>query len=127
MSEEKEEKKGEKETVTHKPKTDEELKQLAKDIWSGQVFTSNHLREADLKPESRMMHMVFVPLALAGQEAIDHLKEIHAALFYEYISEAGPRSINGYPMFFSMQVLTKEELDRLVPLINKVEEAMNSV
>ncbi len=31
----------------------------------------------------------------------------------EHISKAGPRSINGYPIFFSMAVINKEDWDRI--------------
>ncbi len=69
------------------PHTDQELKELAIDIFEGKVFTDRHIPEE----EERGLLMVFMPLALgAGKDwTEDDYKSI--GMFYEYMDQAGPR------------------------------------
>ncbi len=88
------------------------LRQLALDIVEGKVFTTNwHMpKEAlDLVPQ------VFMPILF--MTAAQKRKVGRLGLLYEYIDKAGPWSINGYPIFFSMRVLNRRDLRRLVPLV----------
>lgn len=90
-------------------KTKEELKQLAIDIVEGKVFgTWNIENPSD-------MAMVFMVSIFMKKK--DFPKD--AVHFYEYMSEAGPRGVNGMPCFFSARVLNKKEAEILQPLINK--------
>lgn len=84
-------------------KTDEELRQIAVDIYDGKIFTSQHLSES----EQNLMPMVFMPLALMDRETFKSLSEV--GMVYEYLDKAGPRSVNGCPSFFSMHTLTSDE------------------
>lgn len=97
-------------------KTKEELKKLAIDIVEGRVFGTWNLSED--APTS----MVFMTLAFMGQEQLDSMKERDVVHIYEHISEAGPRSVNGMPMFMSHKELTRQEADELNPLIQRLEE-----
>lgn len=85
-------------------RTEEEMTQIAKDIWSGKIFTSSHITEKSI------IYQVFQSLIFLSPEAIDDLKARDVQLFFEYLSEAGPRAINGYPIFLSCSFLTGEEL-----------------
>jgi hypothetical protein len=96
----------------------EDLKQLAKDIWAGTVFTDRHIQDFNIVP------MVFMPLALG---AIGDLSEEDAkdvGMIYEYLSEAGPRSINGYPMFTSCRLLNKDDTKKVWSLYEEVKKMM---
>jgi len=102
--------------------TNEELKRLAEDICENRVFTDRHINEKD----AELTPMIFMPLGLGALSTIDldnvqvkkKRKEIdEMAMIYEYISEAGPRGINGYPCFFSMKVLTKSDWPKFVEYI----------
>lgn len=86
-------------------KTDEELKKLALDLWRGDIYSDRHLADPQELP------MVFMPLAMMDKEQIGELQKLKPMFIYEYMSEAGPRSINGRPRFFSFQHLNKEEND----------------
>lgn len=87
------------------PKKD--LKQLAWDICAGLVFT-----DREINPPSLMTH-VFMPLLfLTEEQRLDLVK--NAVLIYEYISKAGPRMINGYPMFMSFFYLNAQELNEVI-------------
>lgn len=90
-------------------RSDDELKQLAMDIADGKVFTSSHVPDHD----QRLIPSIFMPLMFMGPEKAKEMGDV--TLIYEYFDKAGPRSINGYPMFFSMTALKREEHDRLVP------------
>lgn len=87
-------------------KTDQELKKLAIDIADGKIFTDRHLRDIN------QLSMVFMILAL--MEENDYNSFIHeVGLIYEYMSEAGPMSINGMPIFMSVRRLSIEEAQKV--------------
>jgi hypothetical protein len=60
---------------------------------------------------------VFIPLAFVQQRLPTNLGHV-----YEYLSEAGLRAVNGYPTFMSMKFLSKDDADRLLPMIKKLEQ-----
>lgn len=101
-------------------KTDDEIRQLVKDMLSGAVFTSQQIDTVELLP------MVFMPLAMIGKERIEELQAANIIMFYEYMHKAGPRGINGYPMFLSMQVLNLEDATRLNQLCATTIAAMDA-
>ena len=78
------------------------LRKLITEICDGTVFTSAQCRESD-------MGMVFMPILLGAfaENTKESLKQI--GILYEYLSEAGPRSCNGYPCFFSFHMLHKDD------------------
>ena len=102
-------------------KTKEELKQLALDISDGKVFTDRHLRDVE------DIGMVFMPIPLGAfaKESKEYIDDI--GLIYEYWSEAGPRSVNGYPSFFSMTVLGKEDTEQVFKYHEQFEQAKKAV
>lgn len=102
----------------YKPKTDEEIKELAKAIWAGQVFTSMHLKN----PEDTSR--VFMILGLMSGEQIKSLQDERISFVYEYLDEAGPRSINGLPMFLSAKYLNVDDHQRVDVEYNKILEVM---
>lgn len=90
--------------------TEQELRQLAVDIKGGSVFTSNHIPPED----TMMLGSIFMPLFFMTEEQNKDFMDKKPALLYEYMREAGPRSVNGYPIFMSMKFVTEDEL----PLLN---------
>ena len=89
------------------------LRQLAMDIIEGKVFGTWGIPESE---SPNTIGMIFMPLILGAKvdEGTAHV--------YEYMSEAGPRSINGYPIFFSCRMLSKTDADALWPLIEEVKQ-----
>ncbi len=81
-----------------KNKEDSELKQIAMDLCDGKIFCDLHL--SDRKSN---LPLVFLPIAFGAFKDEEDVKNI--GLVYEYLSEAGPRGINGFPNFTSMRVL----------------------
>jgi hypothetical protein len=102
-------------------RTRKELVQLGKDMALGKIFTSAHVRN----PED--IRMVFMALVFLSQEGLEKLKQAKAHVFYEYIDKAGPRSINGYPCFFSFSFLTREQWDVVVETHDKAKKAFDEL
>jgi hypothetical protein len=97
----------------------EDLAKLAKDIYEGKVFGSWMIPENQLKT---IVTMVFMPLAFMDEEQHQEMldKEIHH--FYEYYDKAGPRAINGFPIFWSFGVLTKSDSEKLMKALKRLED-----
>lgn len=106
-------------------KTDEELKQLAKDLYKGEIFTDRQIND------SRLLRSVFIPLSLFDEEQAAQFRTTvengKVNLLYERINKAGPRSINGMPIFMSFQTLDTEETKKLFEYYQKIKEVIDSV
>jgi hypothetical protein len=96
-------------------KSREDLKKIAIDFADGKIFTS------DLLPDMNLLPQVFVPIALNCFKDIpeEDIKKGKLWVIYEYYDKAGPRSINGYPIFFSLNYLSKEEAEVTNDLLHK--------
>lgn len=100
--------------------TDEFLKALAIDIFEGKVYTNRHISN----PED--IAMVFMVIALGGFAHLTEEQVKRIGLVYEYISEAGPRSINGMPSFFSMKMLSMDDTNRMLKFYNEYKQLKES-
>jgi hypothetical protein len=100
--------------------SEDELNTLALDIVSNQVFTSSMVRD------ERDIPLAFMILSLLDRRTIRYLRWIGAHLLYEYYDKAMPRSVNGYPCFFSMNILDKNDTDRLYEKIRRLQAAMKT-
>jgi hypothetical protein len=87
---------------------DAELRQLALDINAGMAFTDRHCKDASA------LGMVFMPLALGAFAGLADGEIEKIGLIYEYYDKAGPRSVNGYPSFFSMQMLNRDDTEKVL-------------
>ena len=98
-------------------KTDDEIKKLARDTISNQVFW-DHFAPQDLTIN------IFLSVGLAGfgDMDIDDLAGI-----YEYYDQAGPRSINGYPCFFSARFINQTDMVKFLTYLKAYEEAIDNV
>jgi len=102
----------------YKQKTDEELKKLAQEMYRGEIFCDRQVSS----PED--IEMVFIPLALMDNKERARLRKAKANFIYEYMSKAGPRSINGNPIFMSCRFLTEPETEKLLQFYKKISEAL---
>lgn len=100
--------------------TEDEIKELARDLATGHLFTHWHLPEN----EGHMLGSVFMPAGLGGLANYD-LRQI--GLICEHLSKAGPRAVNGYPMFMSMRVINVEQADEIRTKAQAMQEAMGAV
>ena len=102
-------------------KTDEELKQIALDLHHGRIFSDRHCSTLEDVKSS------FMVLAFMEQEHLKKMEEDQVDFIYEYLSEAGPMSVNGRPCFFSMRLLTKPESQKMFDYYEKIKKAVESV
>ena len=109
--------------MAYKSKTDKELKDLAFDIVAGNVFHDQMINPNE--DVARMLRYVFIPLSFMKKEQAEEIQKDDIKLFYEYMNKAGARSVNGYPQFFSMQMLSRNDVERLNHHIDKVVEFRN--
>ena len=101
-------------------KTDEEIKEIALGIHSGNIFCDRHLQ----KPDD--ISFVFIPLILNdGALSEDDLKQI--GMIYEYMDEASSRGINGYPCFYSMRILGKEDAKKVLEKVEEIRKALDCI
>lgn len=103
--------------------TDDEINALAEDIYMGKVFTSDHLRETDL----RMLPQIFTPLILADETLRAELLKEPIGMIYEHLSEAGSRSVNGYPIFFSFHAVSQDDAKRVWEKVEQIKKAVSGV
>lgn len=99
------------------PTSEDELNKIVQGILTNQVFTSNHVQNVDMIP------MVFMPIALGGLADVD-LNTLGG--IYEYMDKASPRSINGYPTFFSCRLVNREDWQRVGEAVRKGQEALRA-
>lgn len=105
------------------PSTNEELKAVALGIQSNSIFSSGHMSPADMPN----LPMVFVPLLLGGRDMSRYIVFNDITFFYEHMSKAGPRGINGMPIFYSVQMLTRKDHQRLHETMLAITKALDTV
>jgi hypothetical protein len=94
---------------------------LAKDAVADKIFFDFQLKDVT------MLRMVFMPLGFLDDKGLENMRTWKPVRIFEYIDKAGPRAINGYPSFFSMQFLNQEEWDVVAEYIKKFQTALDSV
>ena len=90
-------------------KTDEELKRIAVDLYDGKIFSDRHFRS--LEETHSLISLVFLPLVFGALKSKEQFADL--GLVYEYFDKAGPRAMNGYPMFTSCCFLDKVETKKM--------------
>jgi hypothetical protein len=90
--------------------SDDELREFVNDFTSGLIFSNVHFRSAE--EEKSLLGSVFMPLVFGAlsRYSVEEIQNI--GLMYEHINKAGPMAINGYPIFFSMRLMHKDDWDR---------------
>ena len=97
------------------------IKEIALALYKGEIFTSMQVREND----QNLLGSIFMPLLFSEQELIDWMKDNKITVFYEYLSEAGPRSINGYPIFFSMKMMDDKDWQAVYTQYEAIKKAID--
>lgn len=95
--------------VPREPMTDEEVNEFAKRIYRNEVFTSWMIH----KGEEHLIDCIFMPLIFMDDVTRKQLQAEKITHFWAEMSEAGPRSINGYPIFMGMGTLTQSDSERI--------------
>jgi len=107
--------------VCCKPLSEEEISNLAEDIYRGSVFTDRHVHNPEDVP------MVFMLLALIEGETLERLRKDPPGMIYEYMDKAGPMAINGMPMFLSLRMANQEDAKKVFERVRKIGEAVKGV
>ena len=102
-------------------RTDEELRQIALDMFKGLVFSSYHCKSA------REISMVFMPLLLLDDFISKEIKDNKVNFIFEYGDKASPRRINGKPIFFSFSYLLPDEEAKMFTFYNKFKEMEEAI
>jgi len=103
--------------------SDGQVKILAERILKNEIFTDHHVREQDLVPR------IFMTVAFIGNdpEACGAFKKNPPGMIYAEMKDAAPRSINGYPMFFSCSFLSQKDTERVFAVYRAMTEALDSI
>lgn len=88
---------------------------------TNKYFCSAQVQQQNLLP------MIFMPLALMDEKMLKKLDKDGVAVFFEEYSKAGPRSINGYPCFFSCRYMTFTDYEKVREVAQALQSAMDGV
>jgi len=106
------------------PMAEDEMKKLVKDCIHGLVFTAHNLGPGE---GHHIVSSVFMPLAFGAFLDRARFELENLGTFYEYMSEEGPRTVNGYPTFFSVRIINKRDWDRCFEAIKAAEKALEDI
>lgn len=101
--------------MEYTPKTDEEILQLARDLYKEQIWACSAIAD-----EARM---TFLPLMLMEPPQLMQLVKI-GAYCYQHMDKAGPRSVNGMPSFFSMSIVSFSDWTKVFEKYKSIIEAV---
>lgn len=87
-------------------KTDEQLKEIAMDLYNDKIFCDRQVDKTNLG-------MVFMPLIFGAFSEWKKEDQDKIGMIYEYLSEAGPMGINGMPIFYSLKFMSKEDTKKM--------------
>jgi hypothetical protein len=104
----------------YKRKTDEEVNELAKQGYRGEVFFSWQVREHD----TNLIGSIFMPIMFLDDVTRKEWIRDEVCHFYGLMKDASPRGVNGYPMFFGMGILNKEDAVRIDKRIREIMELL---
>lgn len=102
-------------------RTDEELKQIAKDIHMGKIFTDRQC------PSPEMISSVFMVLAFMEKEHLKKMIDDKVEMFFEYMDQAGTMAVNGMPTFFSCQTAIHDEVEKIWAYYKAIKDAVDAV
>lgn len=96
------------------------INEVAKGIHARQIFTNFHIPEGS---RSSMLGMIFMPIVFGAFQDMPEAEVDNIGMIFEYMDKAGPRSINGMPMFVSFGLLSKSDTKKVWDKVKKLEEA----
>jgi len=100
--------------------TVDELRTFIDDFVSGRIWTSVHTPE-------NLIATVFMPIAFGAFKDSTEESLNDVGVIYEYMTNAGPRSVNGCPMFTSMRILHKKDWQRAARAIDREQKRRKSI
>jgi len=88
--------------------SDDEIREFVNGVVSGQIYTDRHI------PESlqHAIHIIFMPLVFGIFDGARPEDVKQVGCLWEWLSEAGPRGVNGCPSFLSMKIMHRDDFTR---------------
>ncbi len=102
---------------------EEDVRKFVLDFLAGQIFTSAQVRGGD----PTILGMVFMPVFFGTFSAYNPQSLEDIGILWEYMDRAGPRSINGYPIFTSMRVMHRLDWERAKKAIVREQERQKAI
>lgn len=107
----------------YEPRTPEQIKEIALQLYRGEIFTSNH----SAVQSSEALAGVFMILQMGAfkdwtQQEVDEI-----GMLYEHMDKAMPRSMNGLPMFMSVRFLDKKDAEAVLEIYKKIKEGVDKI
>lgn len=99
-------------------KSNREIRELAAGFRAGSLFGSWMIQ-----PES-MITNVFMCLLFMDDIQKKMMQRDDIVHVYGYMKDAGPMAINGMPIFYSMYMLSREDVDRIKEAMKQLEAFM---
>lgn len=81
---------------------------IARGLAEGRIFCDRQISQYT------SIEMVFMPLIFMDEKTRKEFIDDPPGIIYEYMSEAGPRAINGMPMFTSCRMLNKGDTEKML-------------
>jgi hypothetical protein len=115
----------------YEAKSDDEIKELAVGLMGGAVYT-----DWDVFRSGGDLALTYMPLAFMLDEDREALVKFLMpdmeqtetfGMIYEWMDKAGPRYVNGMPMFFSLQILSPEDRQRLMDVVERLRAVLSPV
>ena len=126
----------------HKEMTEQEIKKLVRDVYDNKIFTSfqcNNMQmmvfmplfflgsapspspKTDNNQLNRKNKLIYIDEKLTYErETVEREAYINnIGMVYSLLSDAGPTSINGYPIFYGMNIVSKEDAVKFIDIYNK--------
>ena len=95
-------------------RSEEQLKQIAMDLYHGHIFTDRML-----EPHHGPIFMTFLPLIAMPNTRYREAYYKDLGLLFEYYSVRGPMSHNGVPTFFSVRRLDVNDYEKMVQYLDE--------
>lgn len=127
----------------HVEHTDEELKQIAMDLYHNKIFSNFHIPQhskylitsvfmpiifmnhinwdTENTRENKIIRVMLEDLEKGFHERYQKYID-NVGMIYEEYSKASPQAINGLPTFFSMKILSKNDTDKMWIFHDKYKE-----
>jgi hypothetical protein len=105
----------------YKPLSEDAVKTLAQSIIRGEVFGSWQITE----DSTVSIEQVFLFLLLLDEMTMKRVVRDGTSHIYEYIKEAAPMAVNGYPMFYSGFWMNKTDFQRVMENVGQMEKAID--
>lgn len=97
--------------------SEEDMKKTVMGLATGDIFAGCMVHDPDL------LSMVFMPIALGALTDID-LSDVGDII--ADMKDAGPRAINGYPMFAQCRLVQKDDWDVIIERVAKTRAALEA-